>query len=69
MKTKEKKIHNPFASINAKVSLGAFGMIRIETEKDCIHANTNGFYSKTGDKLTGKEAKQTLGIEEVENGS
>lgn len=62
MKKPQNKITNPFASINAKISLGAFGMMRIETEKDCIHANPNGFFSKTGDKLTAKEAKQALGL-------
>ena len=63
MKKPKKKITNPFASIDAKISLGAFGMMRIETEKGCVHANPNGFYSKAGDKLTGKEAKKTIGLE------
>ena len=63
MKKSQKKITNPFAPIDSKVSLGAFGMMRIETEKGCVHANPNGFYSKTGDKLTAKEAKQTLGLD------
>jgi len=56
------KIQNPFAPIDAKISKGAFGMIRIETEKGCVHANTNGFYSESGTKLTNKEAKKTLGL-------
>jgi len=62
MKKPHKKVTNPFASIDAKISLGAFGMMRIETGKDCIHANPNGFYSKTGERLTAKEAKEALGL-------
>ena len=62
MKKPQKKTSNPFAGIDAKISLGAFGMMRIETEKGCIHSNPNGFYSKTGDKLTAKEAKEALGL-------
>jgi hypothetical protein len=62
MKTKEKKIHNPFTPIDSKISRGAFGMIRIETAKGCVHANPNGFFSKSGGKLTNKEAKKTLGL-------